>query len=186
MTSTFGFMDAHIKQTIFTLKFHNVGTIMTLFGLFGVWLLEFWNVQSKISPENGLLSDVNVKNLLQRIEYLKVEKEETIDWRKQWMSGQQALNRRNRCLMRDGKGMGKNCKNIRMTKKSRGYLLHSKVLRRLIKRKFGISKKNHSVAESVLQRKYLTNFESRVFFFDKKVEYIILCVLFYYWNDFWF
>ena len=36
------------------------------------------------------------------------------------------------------------------------------------KRKFGISKKNHSVAESgVLQRMYSTNIESRVFFFDK-------------------
>ena len=44
----FGAMTAHIKPIIFTLKLHNVGTIMTLFGLFGIWVLVFLNIQSKI------------------------------------------------------------------------------------------------------------------------------------------
>ena len=52
---------------------------MTAFGLFGVWILVFGIVQSNISLEDKLLSDVDVKNLLQRLavleESLKVEKE---------------------------------------------------------------------------------------------------------------
>nr|XP_022338521.1 uncharacterized protein LOC111134041 [Crassostrea virginica] len=52
---------------------------MTPFGLFGVWVLVFGIVQSKISLADRVLSDVDVKNLLQRLavleESLKVEKE---------------------------------------------------------------------------------------------------------------
>ena len=44
---------------------------MTPFGLFGVWVIVFRIVQSKISLEDGLLSDVDVKKLLQRLAVLE-------------------------------------------------------------------------------------------------------------------
>ena len=71
-------MHAYIIPIILS-KFHSVEILMKLFGLFGVWVLVFGIVQSKISLEDGLLSDVDVKKLLQRLavleESLKVEKE---------------------------------------------------------------------------------------------------------------
>ena len=111
----FGAMTAHIKPIIFTLKLHNVGTIMTLFGLFGIWVLVFWNIQSQILSEDGLLSNVDVKNLLQRMirleEYLKERKD----------SLQKTVNvlatnfeQTKRVFDEKCKGHGKDCKNIRI------------------------------------------------------------------------
>ena len=71
-------MHAYIKPIILS-EFHSVEIIKTPFGLFGVLVLVFGIVQSKISLEDRLLSDVDVKNLLQRLavleESLLVEKE---------------------------------------------------------------------------------------------------------------
>lgn len=52
---------------------------MTLFGLLSVWVLVFGIVHSERPLEDGLLSDVDVKNMLQRLvvleESLEVERQ---------------------------------------------------------------------------------------------------------------
>ena len=44
---------------------------MTLFGLLSVWVLVFGIVHSERPLEDGLLSDVDVKNMLQRLVVLE-------------------------------------------------------------------------------------------------------------------
>ena len=139
---------------------------MTPFGLFGVWVLVFGIVQSKISLADRLLSDVDVKNLLQRLavleESLKVEKERNDKLEK--TVNVLATNLEQTKRMFEEKCTG-HLGGLRAHKDEGIKLDLSDVSENIAmnahRRKTRISKKNHSVEESgILKREYPSNPES--------------------------
>ena len=144
---------------------------MTPFGLFGVWVLVFGIVQSKISLADRVLSDVDVKNLLQRLavleESLKVEKERSdgldktvnvlatnLEQTKRMFEEKCTGPRKER---QDHQGEGTK---LSLFDESEGIAMKTQ------KRKTDVSKMKHSAAASgILQKIYSTNSESILLFF---------------------
>ena len=158
-------MHAYIKPIILS-EFHSVEIIMTPIGLFGVLVLVFGIVHSKISLEDRLLSDVNVKNLLQRLavleESLIVEKERNDRLEKTVNVLATNLEQTKRMFEEKCTGPRKEPQDHQGEGTKLSLFGESEgIARKTQKRKTDASKMNHSVAASgILQKMYSTKSES--------------------------
>ncbi|XP_078336953.1 uncharacterized protein LOC144626557 [Crassostrea virginica] len=141
---------------------------MTPFGLFGVLVLVFGFVQSKISLEDRLLSDVDVKNLLQRLavleESLIVEKERNDRLEKTVNVLATNLEQTKRMFVEECTGPRKEPQDHQGEETKLSLFGSSEgIARKTQKRKTDVSKINHSAAASgILQKIYSTNSEKRL------------------------